>query len=184
MDGSEPVQLTNGDGDGEKMPRCSPDPMSVYYLSGGPNVDVEKSRLWKTSIDGGDAVQLTDYSTGAPDISPDGRFIAVRFKFDQAEPLKLGIVPITGGKPVKVFDVNLGFNLIVRWRPDGQAITFIKTEKGVGNIWEQPVNGDPARPLTKFTAELINGFDVSRDGDLFCSRGYETRDPVMISNFK
>jgi Tol biopolymer transport system component len=182
MDGTDPVQLTNGNG--EKGPGCPPDPNTVFYLSGGPDVVVDKSRLWKTSINGGEATQLTDYPTGTPSISPDGRFIAFRFRFDQANPLKLGIVPITGGKPVKAFDVNLNGNLFVRWKPDGQAITFLKAENGAANIWEQPVNGGPARPATKFTAELILGFDWSRDGDLICARGYEARDPVLISNFR
>ncbi|MEO7660408.1 MAG: hypothetical protein ABIV48_12415, partial [Pyrinomonadaceae bacterium] len=183
IDGTNPVQLTNGI-NGERGPRCPPDPKTVFYVSGCPNVPVDKGRLWRTSIDGGEAVQLTDYASGGPDISPDGKFIAMRFRFDDSTPLRLGIVPITGGKPVKVFDVNLNQNLFVRWKPDGQAITFIKTENGVSNFWDQPVNGGPAKPVTKFTAELVLGFDWSRDGDLICARGYEARDPVLISNFK
>jgi len=182
MDGTDPVQLT--DGDGERGPNCSPDGKTVFYLSGGPNVGPEKSRLWKTSIDGGETVQLTDYPTGFADVSPDGKYIALRFKLDNASPFKLGIIPITGGKPVKVFDFDFKQNSQIRWKPDGRSITIYKTENGVSNIWEQPVGDAQPKPLTKFTAELILGFDWSKDNDLICARGYEARDPVLISNFR
>jgi Tol biopolymer transport system component len=182
MDGTDPVQLT--DGDGERGPNCSPDGKTVFYLSGGPNVGPEKSRLWKTSIDGGETVQLTDYPIGFADVSPDGKYIALRFKLDNASPFKLGIIPITGGKPVKVFDFDFKQNSQIRWKPDGRSITFYKTENGVSNIWEQPVGDAQPKPLTKFTAELILGFDWSKNNDLICGRGYEARDPVLISNFR
>jgi Tol biopolymer transport system component len=182
IDGSEPVQLTKGDG--ERAPKCSPDGQTIYYLSGGPNVGPEKSRLWKISIDGGEAVQLNDYPTGWLDVSPDGKFIAARIKPDPKAPFKLGIIPESGGKPAKIFDFNFTFNSQVRWKPDGSAITFFKTENGVSNFWEQSVEGGQPRQLTKFTSELILGFDWSKDGNLICARGYEARDPVLISNFR
>lgn len=181
IDGTNPVQLTNGNG--ERGPLCSPDGQTIFYSSGGPNVGPEKSRLWKTSIDGDEAVQLTDYPTGWKDISPDGKFIALNFKLDTASPFKLGIIPITGGQPIKVFD-SVNQNTQLHWKPDGNSVTYIKTESGVSNIWEQPVSGKPLRPLTKFTAALILGFDWSKDNDLICARGYEARDPVLISNFR
>jgi len=56
---------------------------------------------------------------------------------------------------------------------------------GVSNIWAQPIDGGPPKPLTDFTSDEIFWFDLSRDGKatLF-SRGHISKDVVMISNFK
>jgi Tol biopolymer transport system component len=142
---------------------------------------MDQSRLWSVSIDGGEPVQLTDYPSSSADISPDGKFIAFRYEESPDSPMKLGIIPITGGRPVKSFDVRE--NPPLRWSPDAQLVTYIKTDDGVSNIWGQPVNGGPVRPLTKFTSELISGFDWTKNNELICARGHEARDPVLISNF-
>lgn len=181
MDGSSPVQLTNSE-TGARGPACSPDSKTVFYAAGGPDAGIEKSRLWKVSIDGGEPVPLTDYPATWKDVSPDGAFIAIRFKPDKASPVKLGIITPAGGQPVKVFDLKE--NTQVRWKPDGRSITYIKNEKEVSNIWEQPLSGEPPRPLTRFTAETIYFFDWSKDGSLICTRGYQARDPVLISDFR
>jgi serine/threonine protein kinase len=180
IDGTDPIQLTHGRA--ERGPRCPPDPRTVYYNSGGPGDGMQKSRLWKTTIGGEAAVQLTDYPVSWSDVSPDGKFIALNFRERKGAPLELGIIPVTGGKPVKTFEMKQ--NSRIRWKPDGRAITYIRTENGVSNIWEQPVGGGTPRQLTNFTAELILGFDWSDEGNLVCSRGYEVRDPVIISNLK
>lgn len=175
-DGTNPVQLTNGGG--ERGPACSPDGKTVFYTSGGPDAGIEKSKLWKVSIEpSGEPVQLTDYPANWKDVSPDGNFVAIRFKAG-AGTLKLGIITPSGGQPVKVFDLKENSQL--RWKPDGRSITYIKDS----NIWEQPLSGEPPRPITKFTAETIYFFDWSKEGDLICTRGYQARDPVLISNFK
>lgn len=180
LDGTDPVQLT--DGDGERGPACAPDAKTVYYSSGGPATGINKSRLWKTSIEGGKGVQLTDYPTGFKDISPDGKFIALNFKTDEKAPVKLGIIPADGGRPVKVFDIEE--NAQVRWMPDGRAVSYISGNGGASNIWAQPLSGESPRQLTNFNAETIYFFDWSKTGDLVCTRGYQARDPVLINNFK
>jgi Tol biopolymer transport system component len=180
MDGTNPLQLTNGTGEGS--PVCSPDGQTVFYHRGGPNVPAEEKTLWKISISGGETVQLTDYPTGWTDISPDGKFIALRFKLDNASPWKLGIITTEGGKPIKSFDFKQNSQL--HWSPDGESITYIKIENGVSNVWAQPVSSEPPKQLTKFTAETILGFDWSKDNNLICARGYQARDPILISNFR
>ena len=55
---------------------------------------------------------------------------------------------------------------------------------GVGNIWEQPVVGGPAKAVTHFTSDKIFYFDWSQDGRLALSRGTDTTDAVLIKNFQ
>ncbi|HEY2867636.1 MAG TPA: protein kinase [Pyrinomonadaceae bacterium] len=179
IDGSHPTQLTKGRA--ERGPHCSPDGQTVVFQSGGPNEEMDVSTLWSVSIDGGEPVQLTNYPSSTADISPDGKSIAFRYKETPDSQMKLGIISIAGGRPIKSFDLRA--NPRLRWSPDGQLVTYIKNNDGVSNVWAQPVNGDPPRPLTKFTSEMIVGFDWTRNNELICVRGHEARDPVLISNF-
>lgn len=182
MDGSNPIQLTHGSG--EVGATCSPDGRWVIYSKGGPEVPADVKTLWKVPIDGGDPVPLTTTPAAGPDISPDGTLIATWYKQGAKAPWQIALIPLTGGPPVKVFDATRTGVFRVRWAPDGQAITYIKTSDGISNIWRQPVGGGPATQLTQFTSEQIEGFDWSRDGQLICSRGFSARDVVLISNFR
>jgi Tol biopolymer transport system component len=125
---------------------------------------------------------LTDYTSGLPSVSPDGKWIAC--VKDQPSPA-LAIVPFAGGQPAKVFPppAAAGFLKIV-WTPDGRAISFINSENGVENVWEQPAAGGPPKPVTHFTSDRIFWYDWSRDGRLALSRGTEPTDAVLIKNFQ
>jgi hypothetical protein len=58
------------------------------------------------------------------------------------------------------------------------------TKNGVGNIWELPLSGPPAKQLTHFESEEISDFDWSFDGkQLLVSRGHLNRNVLLISNF-
>ncbi|MBV9210174.1 MAG: protein kinase, partial [Acidobacteria bacterium] len=70
-DGSEPRRLSGGKIDDH--PSCSPDGRWIVYESLG---DSGFPTLWKVSIEGGQAVQVTDKWASRPVISPDGREIA------------------------------------------------------------------------------------------------------------
>jgi Tol biopolymer transport system component len=68
---------------------------------------------------------------------------------------------------------------------DGQSLVYGVTKKGVTNLWVQPLDGSPPKQLTNFASEQIFGFDLSRDGkQVAMSRGTQTSDVVLISNFK
>ena len=95
------------------------------------------------------------------------------------------MVPFAGGQPSKVLPLPVtGGAFPLRWTPDGRAISYINIVNGVGNIWEQPVEGGPPKPMTHFTSDKIFWFDWSRDGRLALSRGTDTTDAVLIKNFQ
>jgi Tol biopolymer transport system component len=179
-DGTNPVQLTFGND--ESQPSVTPDGKSVIYTSGGNDAEPEKRTVWKVSIDGGEPVQLTTSPSFGADISPDGNQFVCRYKENQTSTWRAAVIPIDGGQPTKFLDVAQGSPL--RWSPDGAAITFIKTQNGVSNIWSQPLSGDAAKQLTDFTAEQIFFFDWSDDNQMVCSRGITTQEAVLISDFR
>ena len=176
IDGSNPRQLTQGDG--EYFPTCSPDGKWVVYT---PLTSGGQLSLWKVPIDGGDPVQITDRVGVKPAISPDGKWIAFQTSGDQpGSGPKLGIIPFDGGQPLKLLDVKI---TQYRWSADSKSILYLDEKEGVSNIWSQAVDGGPPKQLTKFTADQIFSFDWSRDGKLLaCSRGVVTTDVVLIKD--
>ena len=60
------------------------------------------------------------------------------------------------------------------------AITYINDENGVSNIWMQPVDGRPARAVTRFDWGTVFSFDWAANGGLAYSRGMSTADVVLV----
>jgi Tol biopolymer transport system component len=177
IDGGNQQQLTYGED--ESWAWTSPDSRWVVYHSANQG----KRTLWRVPIAGGQAEQLTDYPSVVPVISPDGNWISCYYRLETKVPWRLGIVPATGGPPVKSFEVPQGvmFQSLVRWTPDGAALAFIVNHDGVSNIWAQPLNGGPPKQLTNFKSDHIFWFEWSADGkQLGVSRGAITSDVVMI----
>jgi len=56
-------------------------------------------------------------------------------------------------------------------------------EKGVDNLWIQPLDGSARRQLTHFTSERIAGYAFSKDGvHLGINRGHADSDAVLLRN--
>jgi Tol biopolymer transport system component len=140
--------------------------------------------LMKVPSGGGPASQLTDYASYWPSVSPDGKWIACFYRPGQNQPESLAIVPFAGGQPAKVFPEPGSGPGPLLWTPDGQALSFVISVNGAGNIWEQPVAGGPPKAVTHFTSDKIFNFDWSRDGRLALSRGTDTTNAVLIKNFQ
>jgi len=185
IDGRNLRQLTNGNF--EAMPYCSPDGQSVVYTSMSSGVS-----LWKVSIDGGETAQLTTKWTRGAVISPDGKLMVCWYRDDQqSSQIKMGIFPIEGGDPVKLFPVQRSARPPVpapnylRWTADGSAILYLDTRDGISNIWSQPLTGDAPTQVTDFKSDRIFSFDWSRDGkQLALARGRYSSDIVVITDFK
>ena len=179
MNGANEKRLTNGTQD--FPPSITPDGQWVVYAS----VQGDKSVLMKVSSEGGPAIRLTDYDADYPSVSPDGKWIACSYVSDPSDPASLAIIPIGGGPPAKVFQLpETAIPPPLAWTPDGRAVSFINDVNGVGNIWQQPVAGGPATPITHFASGRLFNFQWSRDGRLALSRGTETTDAILIRKFR
>ena len=177
-DGKE-TRLTQGLQD--FPPSITPDGNWVIYSS----TQDDKSVLMKVPGQGGKATQLTDFNAENPSVSADGKWIACSYTPGPGQAALLAIVPISGGKPVRVFPLpGTSISPPLVWTPDGRAISFINEINGVGNVWQQPVAGGPSTPMTHFTDGRIFNFQWSPDGRLLLSRGTEIRDAVLFHNFR
>jgi Tol biopolymer transport system component len=181
-DGSNQKQLTSG-AFGDLGPRFMPDGQWVifwYWTESG------SGRIEKVSIEGGDPVQLTDYWTASPTISPNGKLIAAGHLDEQQIP-HFAIIPSLGGQPIKILPMPSTAvpTVGLEWTPDSSTLVYVQNRNGVSNIWSQPINGDPPKQLTNFKSDLIFRFALSRDGrEFLLARGTRTRDVVLIRNFR
>jgi Tol biopolymer transport system component len=68
-----------------------------------------------------------------------------------------------------------------RFNAEGKAVVYTVREKGVDNLWLQPLDSSPFRQLTHFTSEKISQFAFSRDGSqLAIERGHTESDAVLL----
>jgi Tol biopolymer transport system component len=175
IDGGNPMQLTEGKG--AYQISISPDSKWVIFalFEGG---------VWRVSIDGGTPTKVSDYAAGFyPQVSPDGKLLAIGITDEQTKRPQFAVVT-TDGAPVKTIDTSLQ-GAVFHWFPDSQSLVFVKTIRGVSNLWRQPLDGGKPGQITNFKSDLIFNFAYSRDGrQLALSRGNQTGDAVMISEVK
>jgi len=169
LDGGRPHPLVAG-----WLPQCSPDSKWVVYYDDA--VDIPR----KIAMEGGQSVPLTEQECRHARISPDGQWVAC-----VDETRKLAIIPASGGKPVKLFDLPPTFDGNVRWTPDSQSVVYAVDSGEFDNLWVQPVAGGPRRALTHFISQEIDAFAFSHDGkQIAIGRGTPSSDVVLISNFR
>ena len=175
IDGRNPLQLTHGTAD--TQPTFTADGQWVIYRSGSP------ASLLRVSINGGEPVLLTDRGFD-PNVSPDGKTIALGYRATPAGKNTIAILPVDGGTPKSIGDWRAEYGRL-RWAPDGSAIAYAARQEGVGNIWVQPLDGSAPRQLTHWNPGPIWSFDWSRDGKwLAYTSGSLTSDVVVINDVR
>ncbi|HEY0347046.1 MAG TPA: hypothetical protein VGC60_02720, partial [Pyrinomonadaceae bacterium] len=174
IDGSDPRQLTQC---GKNFqPAVSPDGKWIVYRS-----ECDSGRLWRVTIDGDQAQRLTDNAAYWPWISPDSKLIACEYVTEGGRS-QLAVIPIEGGRPVRVFEVppQANFRYAIRWTPDGKTITYRDWWQG---LWRQPLEGGQSQQVYGLPNEKIYSNSWSHDGKMFAfTRGVEMRDVILIRN--
>jgi len=143
-------------------------------------------RIWKVSLKGGNAVKLTDVDSISPAISRDGKSVAY-FIREKGKPIKLGIISIDGGEPLKTFELPATTNSDagIAWNKTDNGILFVNTLGTTSNIWTQPLDGAKSTPLTAFKEFQIAYFALNPEGNrLAVTRGSRNRDIVLIKNLR
>jgi len=180
-DGNNPKQLTDSPFQLVSRSDCSPDGKWVVYSRWG-----SEKGVWKVSMEGGNAVRLSDTDAHVPTVSPDGKMVAYSYEDASANPPRgIAIMAFEGGSPTKRFDIPHGELTAFRWAADGRSLLYSKSEGGVSNLWSQPIAGGTPKRITNFNSEEIDDFDVSRDGKrLVMSRGTPKQDVVLIHDVR
>jgi serine/threonine protein kinase len=195
-DGSNPEEV--GKGNSNTSPACSPDHKWVYYL--------DTLLTWKRVPADGSGPPQVIAGTSVPDMyeylgnidfSPDGkRFMVVAMSEDRATRathINLVLLNLDAGpgstSQVIAPDPRMSAGMLAstiytggpKFSPDGKAIVYDIIDKGVGNLWWQPFDGSPGRPITNFTSGTINTFRWSPDGkSLGVTRAHDISDVVLL----
>jgi eukaryotic-like serine/threonine-protein kinase len=195
-DGSNPTQLSKGTFD--TNPTCSPDGKWVYYAGPGAQwlkrVPVEGGE--PETVPSSDVPNLYGIGVGVA-ISPDGKLLALDADVNapnhpevaiselalvnldpssQSAPRLLDIDSrVAGGASSNTFANTMNFT------PDGKSVAYVVRDKGVDNIWVQPLDGKPGKQITNFTSENIAQFRWSPDGkSLAVARNHQISDVVLL----
>jgi eukaryotic-like serine/threonine-protein kinase len=191
-DGSGAVELTKDQFD--SFASCSPDGKWVYYWG-----NTTLNSALRVPIEGGTAepvpgtkVKDNFGSFGKIVFTPDGKQLI--FGVQLTDTLNQRAIPkiaiLSLGPPAtsaRLIDADprisgdIGFTGGLRMMPDGKAVAYVITEKGVDNIWAQPLDNSPGRQITNFASEHIDDFHWSPDGKtLAVERSHHTDDVVLL----
>jgi serine/threonine protein kinase len=192
LDGSDVKQLTQGPFD--RIPLCTPDGKWLYY------VDVFRVTMMRVAIEGGDPEPVRTaemkgvFGVSGGAISADGKTWLLAAEF--ASPENSSALPVNRLLIMSLEDGNvsktrtllsdrrisglIGVNELT-YTPDGKAIAYVITERGVDNIFVQPLDGSPGHRITSFAADHILQFAWSPDGKVLAvARQHSSADVVLL----
>ena len=157
---------------------CSRDGRWVVFEDG-----VNGGQLMKMPASGGKAEQISDdLVIPGFDISPDSKLVAFASFIHEAEHKEeLQIVDLNSNRPVKSMDFQRARSGPIRFSPDGKTVVYPVHAGLADNLWAQPLDGSPGKPITNFSSERIIDFHWSFDGkQLGTIRGHTDSDVVLI----
>lgn len=195
-DGSNATLLAPGGED--ILWNCSADGKWLYYYDRS-----KKTGLLRVAMAGGQPEELpgTVLPRGLLEtatLSPDGKTMAAFLSRVEVEPDTFGnqiaVVNLAEApKPtIHFLDVGPGLNFVFRalgpqingafhFTPDGKAVALALEERGVDNVWIQPLDGSKGRRITNFSSEHILDFRWSSDGKkLAVLRYYSESDVILL----
>jgi Tol biopolymer transport system component/phage shock protein PspC (stress-responsive transcriptional regulator)/predicted Ser/Thr protein kinase len=171
--GANLKQLTFGIN--ESDPECAREAQWLFYVDRGDNRAIKR-----ISIEGGEPQTVIRDARWGWNVSADGKVIVsleVR-ELDHRLVLRMDSVE---DKTINYHDVDQRAIPPLSFAPDPKAIVYRVREKGIDNLWEQPLDGSTPRQLTHFTVEQITQFRFSRDGSrLAIQRGHNESDAVLL----
>jgi Tol biopolymer transport system component len=171
--GSNPTQLTFGHN--ETDAKCALDDKWVYYVDAADNFQPKR-----VPLEGGTPETVFDSALGGAALSPDGKVLVTLEVRELDHKLMLKFLS-TMDKKSWYHDVDPRASGPFWFTPDGKAVAYAVHEKGVDNLWLQPLDSSPYRQLTHFTSERIAQFAFSPDGSQIAfMRGHTESDAVLL----
>lgn len=174
LTGGNQKQLTTGRN--ELQPACAKTGNWVYYVDNNDNRYVKRIPL-----DGGSPETVARHAVGVFALSPDGNEIASLEVRELDHKLMLHIDNVESHQMTYSDVDQRALPNELAYAPDGKGIAYLVREKGVDNLWMQPLDGGPHRQLTHFKKDRIFRFVFSRDGSkIAIESGEQESDAVLL----
>src|SRR4051812_42126559 len=99
---------------------------------------------------------------GAPQVSPDGRWVAFAVRAT-SKPKKrtsmraaVRLAPVDGSAPARQLTAGVSRDVQPRWAPDGRWLAFLsdRAEEGKNQLYRLPLAGGEAERLTDWTGGI------------------------------
>jgi Tol biopolymer transport system component/phage shock protein PspC (stress-responsive transcriptional regulator) len=171
--GTNLKQLTFGSNESE--PECAPEGQWVFYVDRGDGQAIKR-----VSIEGGQPETLIKDAPWGWSVSADSKRVVGREVRELDHRLVLTVYSVDD-KKTNYQELDQRASAPLAFAPDAKAVVYVVREKGVDNLWEQPLDSSAARQLTHFTAERIQRYRFSPDGSkLAIERGHVESDAVLL----
>jgi serine/threonine protein kinase len=173
LNGTNQKQLTSGRNDRE--PTCPKAGSWVYYVD-----DTDNRHVKRVSVEGGSPETAVKSPVGAFGLSPDGKEIVSYEVRELDHKLMLRIDNVEthqmtyGDIDQRALPDDIGY------APDGRGVVYVVREKGVDNLWLQPLDGRPHRQLTHFKSDKTLRFAFSPDGSKIAMQCGEIESDVVL----
>jgi serine/threonine protein kinase len=194
-DGSKVAQLATLGGNGT-LYGCSPDGKWIYYAD-----PPQMQGIHILSTAGGQTQPAFPGAAfqgmaGAA-VSPDGKMMAILLSQAGTRPDAtdnvIKIMKLDPPDSVPMRSITLDFSLDVTvhqpgppsasglsWTADCKAVGFIAVERGIDNVWVQPLDGAKARKVTNYKADNVLDFKWAPDGKNLGVLRYHTSADVIL----
>jgi serine/threonine protein kinase len=174
VNGTDQKQLTFGSN--QNNPICSSDGKWVYFL----DVTEKGTAIKRVSIEGGNPETMVEEGSFLYDLSPDGKTVLTAEVRDSNHQVML-VLRTIGTAEKRSIPADPRSRPLFVFMPDGKNVAYLVREKGVDNVWLQPLDGGQRRQLTHFTAEFISSLAFSPDGTKVAfDRGHSESDAILL----
>jgi Tol biopolymer transport system component len=139
--------------------------------------------VFRQPVAGGERTRIFDRPALHPSLDPADRRVSFYY-VDGQNRFRIGVVPLEGG-PLVADLPSIAPSTVGRQAlgEDGVYVTTAPSDRG--NVWFQPLDGKPARPVTPWDEQLAFDFALGRDGrTLLVARGPRLRDAQVITGFE
>jgi dipeptidyl aminopeptidase/acylaminoacyl peptidase len=186
--GGTPRQVTTGNFN-HSAPAWSADGRTLF-VSGirKPNAEylLGDSEIYAVNVATGEATALTDRSgpDSAPEVSPDGRWIAYT-GYDQKNYTNhlssLYMMESTGARKRLWVGNTPSSPSNVQWAPDGSGVYYSMQEEGEENTWYAPADqGMAPKPMT-VGEHVLSGVSIAKNGTAAAVRSSSTQPGQLVT---
>ncbi len=179
-DGTGLTQVSDGKND--EFPVCSPDGKTVFYIDFGNRVFMKVPPGGKPEAVLKNVKEPVEVQAGFA-IARDGN-TAVLGTYDfKAQKPNISLISLTSDQITRTFEYDSRHNGNMQFSPDGKGIIYPIRDKGVDNLWLQPLDGGAGHQITDYTSLRIYSYQWSSDGKrLALVRGDTPSDLVLIQD--